>query len=110
MKDKHTLIMFRYKVEEKEEWLKCISEIPFIKFDPKWSIKIIPPFGGAIARFKVKFKNKEVSIYLDCYDILGYFGSPYWEIFPYKDGVGRCEMNDTALLLSMIKESLESDE
>ena len=78
-----------YEVEEIMEYRKWVGEIPFIKFPSDWEVQIIPPFGGAVARFCVKKGDKQVSIYLDCYERLGIFGEPYWEIYPYEDDVFR---------------------
>jgi hypothetical protein len=83
------------------EWVK---KIPHIKFPAEWEVQIIPPFNGALARFRV---NNKVSIYLDGYDTLGYFGEPYWEVYPHEDCVFRCAMNDTNALISAINESLK---
>lgn len=90
------------------EHFKWGKEIPFIKFNPKWEIQITPPFAGAVVRFRVKYKNADVSIYLDCYDALGYVGEPYWEVYPDTTGdCFRCLMNETDLLLKAIQESID---
>jgi len=91
------------------EWRKWAREIPQIAFPPDWLIRIIPPFSGAICRFTVANKenpSSEVSVYLDCYDILGIYGEPYWEIYPDSEGSNsRYDMNDTQGLLKAIAES-----
>ena len=92
------------------EYYKWAKEIPFIHFPDKYEVKIIPPFGGAVARFIVQQREwRELgtrSIYLDCYDRLGCFGEPYWELFPCAgDDVYRCRMDDTQALLDAIEES-----
>jgi hypothetical protein len=97
----------RIKVEQEEEWLKWASEIPTLNFPEEFNVKIIPPSTGAIVRFAVTFENAHVSVYLDCYENLGYFGEPYWEIYPFKDGdVERYAMNNTEDLMNGIKESI----
>ena len=98
--------MMRAKIEKEEEWLKWKIEIPVLNFPSDWNVKIIPPFSGAIVRFIILNIEGEqiVSVYLDCYDMLGYFGEPYWEIYPYGDDVYRVAMNDTKELLEKIKE------
>lgn len=89
------------------EWEKWRTEIPFIKWPPDWEVKAIPPFGGAIVRYLINTKHKKgLSVYLDCYNYLGYYDlkqTPYWELYPYEDDVFRCEMNDTESLLNAIK-------
>jgi len=100
--------MLRSKIERNEEWDKWSKEIPFINFDKEWSIKIIPPFAGAIARFVVKDGENIISVYLDCYDNLGCFGSPYWEMYPrtYEDyeDVYRTGMKDVDDLIENIRD------
>ena len=98
----------RCDIEAKEEWREWIDKIPFITFPSDWKIKVIPPFGGAIARFQVRKDEKQVSVYLDCYNALGYFDGPYWEIYPYQEDIGRTGINNTEELLQMIQESLNS--
>lgn len=99
------------KMGEIFEWDKWIKEIPFIKFPRTWKIKFIPPFNGAVVRFLVSRKGKNnVSVYLDCYDILGFMMKPYWETYPYEGDCGRCEMNDIPELLRMIKRGLNEIE
>jgi hypothetical protein len=89
------------------EWSKWDREIPSINFPKEWAIKIIPPFGNAIIRFRV---NKEISVYLDCYGMLGAVNEPYWEIYPTQDNdTFRCSMNDTDELLKAISEALGED-
>lgn len=73
--------------------------------------KAIPPFGGALVRYRVKdtATGKTVSVYLDCYDLLGYFGSPYWEVYPCGEDVGRCHMSNVDSLLEMILVGLQQE-
>ena len=59
----------------------------------------------------VDYNGRHISCYLDCYDELGYYGSPYCEIYPYtyEDGttdVFRCDMEDTNTLIMKIEEEL----
>jgi hypothetical protein len=92
------------------EWDKWTREIPWIQFPSDWKIKIIPPTVGTIVRFRVTLPSgKEKSIYLDCYDIVGHFGSPYWEVYPIRNDIGRCSMNDVQLLISMIADESEEE-
>lgn len=104
MKPRQDDFMLPYKYDEVMESRKWMQEIPYIKFPEHWKVKITPPYAGAVIRFRVIVdeKNEDVSIYLDCYDRLGYFGEPYWEVYPYKNDVGRCAMSDIATLIEMI--------
>jgi hypothetical protein len=97
-------VVERAHVEENENWRDIMYKIPFIPFPPKWQIKPIPPFGGAVARFRVKLPNgKEKSVYLDWFDRLGCYGEPYWEVYPVDGDVGRCPVEDTESLIQLIK-------
>ncbi len=92
-------------IEEKHEWRRWMREIPAIHFPTDWAVTIIPPFGGAVVRFRV---NDKVSVYLDCYDRIGCVGHPYWEIYPDKEGdTDRFSMNDVEELLEGIRLALE---
>lgn len=107
--DDFSAMMFSAKLAQKQEWMKWQKEIPFIQWPADWLVKAVPPFAGAIIRYRVKkMENKNsVSIYLDCYDQLGCFGEPYWEIFPVEGDTYRCAMKNTDELLEQIKIALE---
>jgi hypothetical protein len=100
----------RYNLEDEQDWLGWIAKIPALQFDPTWNVKVIPPFGGAVARFLVEKDGVSASVYLDCFDALGYFGSPYWEVYPVNDDVGRCAMGEASELLDLIRTSLGEHE
>lgn len=96
----------RYEIEDSYEFRKWAQEIPKLKFASNWRIQMLPPFGGTIVRFGVVDEhNNYVSIYLDCYDALGIYGSPYWEIHPLGGDVARYDMNNTTGLIAGITES-----
>lgn len=99
-------VIERYKLEGQEKWREWVSKIPAIKFDPEWEVKVIPPFGGAMARFVVLAGEKRVSIYLDCSDNLGCVGEPYWEVHPVDGDCARHLMADTDGLLKSIRQSI----
>ena len=102
------LLVGRYEqIMEHDKWW---DEIPFINFPNWWQIQITPPRNGAVVRFRVKYAEAKVSVYLDCYDQLGYFGEPYWEMYPSGDGCFRCKMNETNELIKAIKESLKEQQ
>lgn len=96
-----------YNYEELQEHTKWLNEIPYFKIDPSWEIQISPPFNGAVVRFRIKKNEAQVSVYLDCYDRLGIFGSPYWEVYPFDVEVERVEMADVNKLLKLISLSIE---
>lgn len=94
------------------DWTRWTKEVPEIEFPQGWKIKIIPPFAGAVVRFRVNLPEHEdsVSIYLDCYEQLGCFGQPYWEVYPYRGSTGRCKMKDVPRLLEMIADRSKDDD
>lgn len=94
-------------IENKFEWRKWVKDIPAINFPRDWDIHIIPPFSGAVARFIAKKNGNQISVYLDCYDELGIVGSPYWEFYPYRDDVYRCDMGNTDELIEMMAEQFD---
>lgn len=98
-----------HDMEEQFEWRKWADAIPFINWPSTWLIKAIPPMTGAVIRYWVKLpKSKNhISIYLDCYSMLGACDKPYWEIYPNKDGdCDRFDMNNTKGLLKGIRQAL----
>ena len=106
--------MKRYEIEKDEEWREWMGKIPSLTFPDDWKVKIIPPFGGAMARFLIDKGKAHVSVYLDCYDRLGFVGQPYWELYPYQyedySDVYRVMMDETDELMQRISESLEKQE
>jgi len=103
-------LLSRIKLESSMEYTRWVQEIPFIDFPTDWNVKIIPPYGGAVVRFLIEKDSNRISVYLDCYDQLGCYGSPYWEVYPHFEDVFRCDMNDTDSLLKAITESLKNKE
>lgn len=107
MNHKRIDFVSRCILEGNEKWREWVKEIPYIRFPSEWDVKIIPPFGGAMARFLIKTGTKEISVYLDCHGSLGAFETPYWEVYPYNDDTYRCHMNETDELIKAIGEALE---
>jgi len=102
-------LLFLFQVEEILEYKKWDKEIPFIPIPKDWLIGPRPNFGGAVVRFKVTKQglNDWISVYLDCYNRLGIFGEPYWEIYPFKDDVYRVPMKNVNELVEKIEEALK---
>ena len=96
----------RLQIEREEDWRTWMDKIPAIQFDAGWQVKVIPPVSRAMVRFLVLKDKTQVSIYLDCYDVLGCVGHPYWEVYPVDGDARRCDMNDTKQLLALIRQSL----
>lgn len=92
---------------ESREW---VSKIPYLSLPSDIEFKVIPPFAGAVCRFMCKKGSKTISVYLDCYDVLGCMSQPYWEIYPYKGDTYRCYLNETEELSEKIMEELNREE
>ena len=101
--------MRRY-VEREEGWRDISTTLPYISFPPEWEVKILPPMGGAMARFLVRAPwtdGRTVSVYLDTHDRLGWVGQPYWEIYPnVDDDCTRYLLAEVADMLAGIEASL----
>ena len=96
-----------FKVASEFEWEKWRDEIPALNFPSDWDVRIIPPLNGAVVRFCI---NDKFSVFLDCYDLLGSFGKPYWEVYPDVDGeVFRCAMKDTESLMDKLEELVRKE-
>jgi hypothetical protein len=100
------LYVQRINVEHKEDWHGWSGKIPYLKFKETWEVKIVPPFTGAMIRFWVKHGNKEVSVYLDCLDNLGFVGKPYWEVYPVDNDAARVLMENVDELFNIINSEL----
>jgi|APGre2960657404_1045060.scaffolds.fasta_scaffold453683_2 hypothetical protein len=113
MTDSFEITKQRYEIEKEQKWRDEIDVIPHIQFPTEWAIQVIPPFGDAVVRFRVRLPSgKDRSIYLDRRNSLGYWSdidSAYWEVYPYQGDVGRCYMNDTKTLLEMIGDESEGE-
>lgn len=111
--ERETLRRTRYNIEEQQDWRCEIDRLPWIQFPSSWKVKVIPPYGDAVVRFHVKLPNgAEKSVYCDSRNSLGFYTNPptpYWEVYPYNDDVGRCAVDDVAGLLEMIREGAADD-
>ena len=96
----------RLNIERDQDWRGWIEKIPSIKIPDNVRIRIVPPFGGAVARFLLeKFDSKEnLSVYLDCFQELGYYSGPYWEAYPWNGDIMRFAIDDVAGLEKLLKE------
>lgn len=106
----------RYKVEEDQQWRGEIDRIPWLHFRGDWQVRIIPPFADAVVRFQVTLPSGTLkSIYMDSRCSLGHWGNgitpePYWEVYPYKGDVGRCDLADTIMLMEMIQDETNGED
>lgn len=110
----HNKMLTSAKYHDLFESSKWIELIPAFNLKPDWLIQITPPVTGAIIRFRISKEgfrhNQDISVYLDCYDVLGIFGSPYWEAYPVNGDVWRCAMDDVDGLMEGIERGLQQIE
>lgn len=95
-----------YDIDRKMNYMQWCDELPFIQWPSHYQIKVIPPFGAKIIRFKLKANDTpiELSIYLDAYNYSGYMPWPYWEIFGgnFEQDVSRCKWDDIEKLKELV--------
>ena len=96
-----------YNYDVRMETYKWIEEIPYLQFKESWEVTVIPPFGGAVVRFLVKKGDIGASVYLDCYDKLGCYGEPYWEVYASNEPI-RFPMLDTKGLMDYLTSVFET--
>lgn len=111
----HNRMLMSAKYHDLFESNKWQGLIPAFKIKPDWLIQIIPPFTGAIIRFRISrenFRNRQfISVYLDGYELLGYSGgNPYWEVYPVDGDTWRCAMDDIDGLMEGIEKGLQQIE
>lgn len=116
MKEYYKTMFDRCDIEREEEWRKWCEDMPYLHFDSEWEVKVIPPFGGALARFVVKKGNKSVSVYFDTACRLGWYAGkdgnpmPYFEIYPYADDVRRYSVCQTKQMMADIRKVLNGED
>ena len=112
IEDFEELTVRRYKIEQQEHWLSWVEKIPYLKFPAGWQVQVIPPFCGAMARFRVRtekcLSGTYISVYLDCYNRVGYYDGPYWEAYPIRGETYRCKMEETDELLEALQGEIAS--
>jgi len=92
MKYDHELEYARQIMEAKENWRQLSISIPTFTVSSQATIKVIPPFGGATARFIIARKDmpgKNVSVYMDHFSRLGCMDNPYYEAYPIDGDTSR---------------------
>jgi hypothetical protein len=105
------LTLSRLNVEDKETWHTWADSIPYFIPRSGWEIAVIPPFGGPMARFMVKYRGYRVSVFLDVYGRLnrprrGEKPKPHWEVYPASGrDVVHVDMDDVDRLTAEIDAS-----
>lgn len=106
----------RFNIEYDEDWRQWGTKIPDIHFKENWNVRIIPPFGGALARFIVFCGNKQVSVYFDAFSALGYMYDsnnkpiPYFEAYSIDGDAKRYLMEEIEEMMKDIEKELEKDD
>jgi hypothetical protein len=97
----------RANLERDERWRD--TDIPSLEFPAGWQVKLLPPFGGAKARFyATNAHGAKISVYFDDCDALGCVGSPYWEAYPVGGNLTVADEEDvTRFLAGEEKELIE---
>ena len=101
-----------YQMEAKrefEKWRHILEAQPPIEIPDGCYMQVIPPFCGAIVRFMIKHRTNEdvrVSVYLDCYNALGYCNGPYWEVYPFGEDIRRVGIEEIEELNELIAKSV----
>ena len=106
-----TDVDIRIMYENTMNYSKWHNEIPSLKFKSEWDVTICPPVNGAMVRYRIKYGDADISVYLDCHSNLGYFFKdgaevPYWEFYDGEDCY-RYEMNDVEGLMKSINSKIE---
>jgi hypothetical protein len=65
---------------------------------------------GTAARFIVRKGDAQVSVYADFDESLGYYGEPYWEIYPYSGDTWRGPLADGEGLIDAISTAIGQQE
>lgn len=84
---------------------KWIWGLPFIQWPGHYLIKVTPPFGAKVIRFRLKTTDTphELSIYLDGYNFSGCMPWPHYEVFGgLGDDCSRCKWDDVEGLLDIV--------
>lgn len=85
------------------DWSETIRLAPALNFPSHWDVRMVPPFGGAAARFTI---DGLISVYLDMDGSLGVMSQPYWEVYPAQSGYEeRFLLHETKELIAEIAAS-----
>lgn len=104
------LFYLSYLAEEYFNWQGVSQKIPEIYFENTWGIKLLPPSQTAVLRFEVKVPNvQSINVFLDCYNTLGDYPGPYWEIQCHNKAPVRIPMHDTKKVKQVIRDLILTD-
>ena len=90
---------------DQREWY---DKMPNVPFPAAWDVRAVPPFGGAMVRYRIQHKGADISVYMDAHDRLGCVREPYWEIYPGADGdPDRFLLNEVDELVAGIQAAID---
>ncbi len=95
--------MNNWEIDRDDKWLEWECKIPELNFDSSWNVRIIPPFAGALIRFKVFKGDKYCSVFLDVFNNLGWQKKAYWGVLSYTDDEYEIAMDNVEELMKVIK-------
>jgi hypothetical protein len=101
-------MMISAKHEVAFEGRRWVGDLPFLAFPADWEVQVIPPFCGAIVRFRARLRGGEkiVSVYFDGYNLLGIYDGPYWEAYPIDVDTARFVLGEEAEMMKCIDAEL----
>lgn len=96
------------RYHRREGYQDCYNgPFPRLRFPAEFEIEILPPFAGALFRFRVWAGETWVSVYCDDIDAFGSMGRPYYEIYPdERDDTRRFWPDETEAMMIAIIQSL----
>lgn len=99
----------RLEVEREQRWREEAATMPFIELRAGWKIKVMPPFGDTVIRYKIELPSGlEKSVFFDSRCSIREYRDkagklvPYWEVWPVAGKLGRCEKDDINTLIRLI--------
>lgn len=96
--------MMCYEIDKRMEYNKWLQGLPFIHWPAHYLIKVTPPFGAKVIRFRLRATDSlyELSVYLDGYNYSGCMPWPHYEIYGGHGDTSRCKWDDTEELLRLV--------
>lgn len=79
-----------------EDTATTMERLPFFNFPAGFEIKPLFPATGAAVRFRVRKQgsDRDVSVYLDTQNVLGYMSGPYWEAYSINGDAQRYDFDE----------------
>ena len=98
---------FRKEAEDDVEYEKWLTKIPKVTLPKDWVLIPGTPFAGAVGYGKIFAEGMCFDLYLDCYNLLGYYyGDPYWQVYNGAEFSFRCDMKEPEKIIEAIQGEL----